>query len=363
MNLNKMNNSIIKMGFVLGFIAIYLSACSEEAQKKLAGFPVALSQRNEIVFIMDKPMWEGAVGDSCRAYFGGDFPVIPQPEPIFDLKFFTPRMLSERTVRKEFRSYIFVANLNDESSPTTRMVIKDIGEEQTEKAKSNEKVNMMVGHDKWAKGQQLIYLFGGSDDDLMKAIAQKFPTITRRVHKFDRGKLSESVYYQGVDEQIMKTIKDTMGVNIKVPGEYFIALNKGNTIWLRSNTQKVAFNIMLHKYKYTDAAQFTKESIKAVRDEIGKFVSTEAPNTYMQINDVDLPMLLDVVGTEKVYKVKVRGIWEIENDFMGGPFIGYLIHNPETNELLYIDGFIHAPSTTKRDYIQELDLILQSVSF
>lgn len=358
-----MNKAIIKIGFVLCMIALCASACSEEVQKKLAGFPVALSRVNEVIFVMDKPMWDGAVGDSCRAYFASNFPVLPQPEPIFDLKFFTPRMLNAKPVRKEFRSYVFVANLNDESSPTTKMVIKDIGAEQTRKAKANEKSSIMVGNDKWAKGQQLVYLFGSSEADLLKAIAERYPTAAARIQKYDKGKIDNSVYYQGVDNPIMKTIKDTMGVDIKVPGEYFVALNKGNTIWLRSNTDKVAYNIMLHKFKYTDTEQFTQKSIKDIRDKLGKYVSSEAENTYMLTNDVDLPMLLDVVGSEKLYKVKVRGIWEIENDFMGGPFIGYLIHNPETNDLLYVDGFIHAPGEKKRDLIQELDHIISSVSF
>ena len=57
------------------------------------------------------------------------------------------------------------------------------------------------------------------------------------------------------------------------------------------------------------------------------------------------------------YAVEARGIWEIANDYMGGPFISYTIHNPQTNELLYLDGFVHAPGKEKRNFMQQLEKI------
>ena len=54
---------------------------------------------------------------------------------------------------------------------------------------------------------------------------------------------------------------------------------------------------------------------------------------------------------------------DIANDYMGGPFISYLIHNPKKNELLFIDGFMHAPGEEKRDHMQELEHIITSVTF
>ena len=106
----------------------------------------------------------------------------------------------------------------------------------------------------------------------------------------------------------------------------------------------------------------TKEGIKEIRNTLGKYVSTEIENTYMYINDVDLPMFLKTMQIDNHYAVEARGIWEIENDYMGGPFISYTIHNPESNELLYLDGFIHAPGREKRNYMQQLEKIFTSCS-
>jgi hypothetical protein len=61
------------------------------------------------------------------------------------------------------------------------------------------------------------------------------------------------------------------------------------------------------------------------------------------------------------YALEARGIWEIENDFMGGAFISYLIYNPQKAELLFIDGFLHAPGEEKRNDMQKLEHILRTI--
>ena len=46
---------------------------------------------------------------------------------------------------------------------------------------------------------------------------------------------------------------------------------------------------------------------------------------------------------------------------MAGPFLNYIIKDPENNRLLVLEGFIFAPSTNKRDYMFELEAILKSL--
>ena len=83
----------------------------------------------------------------------------------------------------------------------------------------------------------------------------------------------------------------------------------------------------------------------------------------MRTNDVDLPMLTQYINLDGHYTLEARGIWDIVNDFMGGPFVSYLIHNADTNELLFIDCFVHAPGKKKRDQIQYLEYIIGSIKY
>ncbi len=345
-------------------VAFLLQSCSEEAQRGLRAIPTAFGNLNEIVVIMDKDMWDGAVGDSLRFYYSSAYPLLPQPEPIFDLRHFTPEELSKDPLRKELRTYMFVGNFNDEDSPTTKMIINDIGEEKARKAKEDKGYNSALGRDKWAKGQLLIYEFAYSEDMLMEVLKENFPAVRKRVNEHDNKKVEAYVYLNGENKRLEEEVKADMGITVRMPSDYFLAINDDEEMWMRRETDESSSNIILKKLPYTDRNQITKENIIALRDSIGKkYISSTLPGTYMQTNDVDLPVLAFPATINGNYALEARGIWEIVNDYMGGAFMSYLILDPKNNELLFVDGFLHAPGEDKRDFMQQMEYIINTIKF
>jgi hypothetical protein len=350
--------------FVASLLSLLLYSCSEEAQRSMRAVPTAFGQLNEIVVVMDQDMWESSLGDTLRYYYSSAYPLLPQPEPVFDLRHYTPLDLKKDPLRKELRTYMLVANLADEDSPTTQMVLKDIGSEKARSAKEDKSVNNAAGRGKWAKGQLLLYQFAYSHDDLVNALKENYPAIKRKVNKFDERKLESYIYLDGVANQLIKEVKDSMGVGLRIPNDYFIAINDGDFIWMRKETEKISQNLLLKKMEYKNQSQLSKESLTALRDSIGKkHISSTLENTYMRVNDVDLPVIFNTTTVNGNYAVEARGIWEVVGDYMGGAFISYLILNPNTNELLFIDGFLHAPGEDKRDYMEQLDHIINTLEF
>jgi len=132
-------------------------------------------------------------------------------------------------------------------------------------------------------------------------------------------------------------------------------------MWLRRETEETSSNIILSKIPYQRKEQLSREGIKAIQEAIGKkYVSTQLDNTYMKINDVDLPMYVNPIRFKNLYALEARGIWEIVNDYMGGAFVSYLILNPKTNDLIFIMGFLHAPGEDKRNFIQQIDHVIHT---
>ena len=66
------------------------------------------------------------------------------------------------------------------------------------------------------------------------------------------------------------------------------------------------------------------------------------------------------MGGKQVYET--RGLWEIEGQFMAGPFLNYQV-NLDTNESEYLmlDGFVYSPGSSKREYVFELEAIMRSL--
>jgi hypothetical protein len=345
-------------------LSLLLQSCSEEAQRGLKAVPSAFGQLNEIVVIMDQDLWESPVGDTLRYYYSSAYPLLPQPEPVFDLRHFTPIDLKKDPLRRELRTYMMVGNLADEDSPTTQMILKDIGSEKARRAKENTEENNAAGNDKWAKGQLLLYQFAYSNNDLIDALKANYPAVKRRVNKFDERKLESYVYLDGVNNPLVQEVKDSMGISLRIPNDYFAAINDGEVIWMRKETDKTSQNLLLQKMKYEDQAQLSKENLIALRDSIGKrYIASTIDNTYMRVNDEDLPVIFNATTLNGQYAVEARGVWEIVGDYMGGAFISYLVLNPNTNELIFIDAFLHAPGEEKRDYMEQMDYIVNTLKF
>ena len=357
-----MNNFNWIPALTLLLFVCWATSCSDDVRSKMAASKPALGTSNQMVVIADKDVWESEVGDTFRFYYKSAYPILPQPEPTFDIKHFTPRDLKAEPVRTELRTYVFLGNLTDETSETAMMIREDLGDKKIETAKTNKNYSTTIARDKWAQGQMLIYQFGFSHEELMNNVKKNFPAVAQKVRESDKRLIESSTYYGQENSNLMNEIKAKIGVDMRIPPDYYLAIHDGNSVWLRKETDVLSSNIILRKVKYTSEKQLTKEGIKIALDSLGrKYITTSIEGAYKHINDVDLPMMTKTMEINNFYAVESRGIWEMVNDFMGGPFVSYVFHNKEKGELLIAEGFVHAPGKDKRDFMQQLEHIFHTV--
>ncbi len=344
--------------------SLCFTSCSDEVRSKLEAPKNAFGSSNQLCVIADQELWDGAIGDTIRYYFSSAYPILPQPEPFFDLKHFTPAGLEVGRSRKELRTYLLVGDLSDENSAVGEMIKKDIGQEKVRKANEQKDFNIIIGKDKWASGQMLVYLFAQNKDELINVIKRDFPAVSKRIEKTNSKQFEATLFFAGENIELKNKLKAQFNIDLRIPSDYFLAIQDEKSIWMRKETEYLSSNIIVQKIPYTDQAQLSKAGIKKIRDAMGRqYISTEISDTYMRTNDVDLPMLSQYMNISGHYALEARGIWDIVNDFMGGPFLSYLIHNSETNELLFIDCFVHAPGKKKRDYIQHLEHLISNLKY
>ncbi|MBT4969933.1 MAG: DUF4837 family protein, partial [Bacteroidetes bacterium] len=76
--------------------------------------------------------------------------------------------------------------------------------------------------------------------------------------------------------------------------------------------------------------------------------------------DYNPPVIRDVTisGYEAI---EIRGLWETEGDFMGGPFLFYAIKDLKNNRMLFIDAIVYAPEIKKKPFIKRLEVTLQTL--
>ena len=110
---------------------------------------------------------------------------------------------------------------------------------------------------------------------------------------------------------------------------------------------------------------FVKDIIR-LRDSIGSVYipGPDVPGkiTHMRGDPAFAPHVYATeIGSKKA--VEVRGIWDVKNDFMAGPFLTYIIDDAANDRKLVLEGFTYAPATNKRDDMFQLEAILKTVSF
>lgn len=340
-----------------------LTACNNEITQQLEPKGAALGKMNEIVVICDDNLWESMVGDTFRFYFQSAYPILPFPEPMFDIRHFTTEELDGQPLRKELRTYAILANLSDETSPTTQMVMKDLGDEKYYNARTKGNLSSSVGKDKWARGQLLFYLFGNSYDDIAESIKKHFAAIGRRVNEHDEKQLKSSVYIDRINSGLSQKVMEEYGLDIKVPGEYKVAVEdtKNNTLWLRKDTKDAILNIVFQKLPYRNQQQLSLENMIKLRNAFGaKYITSDEVNDVMVVNDEDLPIYEYTFELDGQYTKEFRGVWEMTKSFAGGPFNTYIIVDEKNKNLIYADVFLMAPGASKRDYMMQLDYIIKS---
>jgi len=58
--------------------------------------------------------------------------------------------------------------------------------------------------------------------------------------------------------------------------------------------------------------------------------------------------------------VQTRGMWEVENDFMGGPFVSHSFYSPDGKDIYVAEAWVYAPRYDKRQYLRQVESILHS---
>jgi hypothetical protein len=57
----------------------------------------------------------------------------------------------------------------------------------------------------------------------------------------------------------------------------------------------------------------------------------------------------------------LRGWWEVNNDFMGGPFVSYSTLDETTNEITTIMFALYAPEEGQRNPLRELEHLIYTI--
>jgi hypothetical protein len=345
--------------FVTLFVAVAFTSCSSD-EKNGANLPSASGRPGDMFIIIDSTQRKGPLGDALNSIFNAEMAGLPRDESIFHVNWIDPRKLN--FVLKQRRNLIFAVSLDQRSSGAS--YIKNLfTEESIEKIKSDSGFFVRTVPNVFAKGQEVMYLFGETQEQLIRNIKKNNKQLVSHFNSTEKERLTKSLLKSGQVKGVSEFLRKNFECDLKAPFGYKLADKNDEFLWMRQVNPKDDKDIFVARKPYRSQDQFKADSLISFRDQICKKYLFEDPamvDSYL-ITHTTIPFL-QVSATPITfnghYAMEMRGLWRTNNKSMGGPFVGYALVDEAKGTFYYIEGFTYSPGKTQREIMRELETIL-----
>jgi hypothetical protein len=239
--------------------------------------------------------------------------------------------------------------------------------------KTDHSARVGFAEDQWAEGQLLFRLTGNDKDSVLRHFSVRAERILDRFEKAEREHSIDALKH-GYSQKLRKKLKKKHEVSLRVPEGFKIKKNKERFVWLERYRQipkggrkrDLMEGLLVYYYPYEGGQQFEKERLLRVRDSLlKKYVPGPSKGSYMDTEDryPEVEPRFREFEFDGEYAAKLRGLWRVENDFMGGPFISLSTYDETRDRLVTVEGFVYGPRFDKRSYIRDLEAVLYTLRF
>lgn len=314
------------------FVLIVIVSCKDDKSKNKRILFDSEGRINHISVVIDNENWKGRLGEAVREVLTTPVYGLPQDEPTFNINQIPPHVFTDFITR-------------------TRTVLK---------IEMGKPLGIIIKDNVYAQPQKVILVTGKTKDEVIALLnenSNKIIETFKNIELRERQRLIRKSLFNA------KAIKDKLGINIEFPSAYRIAKEDDNYFWIRRDINTGTLNLMLFELPY-DAIQKTDSVINrivAIRDSIGKkYIEGPVEGSYMTTEMAYTPFHGETILDNKP-TLETKGMWEVKNAFMAGPYINYAIEDKLNKRWIVAEGFAFAPSVEKRDYMFELEAIIKTI--
>ena len=320
---------------ILSFLMIFgLVSCSNDGtvmRKNVTG------KAGELVVVMSKESWDSAPGKVVRETLMQPQLALPQDEPIFDII----------DVPHAAFTNIF---------KTTRNVL------QTSISQNIDKEGITFKDDMWAFPQAVASINAKTPEQFIEIFNTNKNKILSYFRRAERERLTMS-YGKIYEKTVYNVLNKDFNLTMKVPPGFVIADQKKDFIWFRYETPEISQGVILYDFPYRSDSAFQVGYQLRVRDSILKAnVPGPSDGSYMT-TERRLNQINNVFEHNGNYASEMRGLWKVQNDFMGGPYVALAELDASKQRVVVAFGYIYAPNKKKRNLINQVEAMIRSMKF
>lgn len=353
-----MNWKYLRLFLAICFVFM-LACCKDGKSNRL---PESIGQPYEVVL-------EGDTNRIVTAILQESVPDMPQPEPMFNII----------QVRKGKLTSLYQTVRN--------RVVVDVD-------KRNRDFEVKISKDVNAAPQVIIRIKAQTVEQLKSRLDGM--RLRQILDELELKHLA-SVIRQNVEKQ--KEVKRLFGIDMRIPLDMDASKKAKDFVWYSNNTNSGMKNLLIFKINSSEETPSAREnhssrenlsaggnhSSRKALSASGNLSSKETssgteeyPSNGISLSladkvQIDSVLQKNMLGeTDEMYMViprlGERGLWEMEGDAMGGPYVMKIIRRQKNgkisgrkNEIIVVIGFVYAPEMKKRNLIKQLEAVLTTI--
>lgn len=289
----------------------------------------------ELVLACEQDLWRGEPGDTLRSVLCAPVEYLPQREPLFDVLRVAPEGFKQMIACH--RNIIKVV-VNPEVKQAAAVVEEDVTAEPqtivTLQAPDARALTDYVSEHR----KELVQVFMNAERDRTLAVNRRF-----------RSKL--------VEEDIRKLFR----IDMIVPTGYFTAQKGEDFLWARREYPAASQGFFLYSYPYTGKESLSEQALTEARNRFAARIPGPAAGSYMTTSHIGT--VYRMFRSEGRLWCELRGFWDVEGDYMGGPFVSYTTVDVRTQRVVTLDCYVYSPEQHKRNFMRGVENLFYGISF
>lgn len=296
--------------------------------------PSVSGKAGEVLVVMEKAQWDDALGAATRELLATECPYLAISEPLYTLVNIAPGAFGD--LFKVHRN-IVLFNLSPAVDSTCVYYRKDM----------------------WAQPQCVVQLNAPDGDAALALLSEAGENILGAIEQAERDRvIRNTLLYE--EASIYAAVAPVFGGSPHFPSGYKLRKLTDDFAWIADDKQYTMQDVLIYRYPASGEGDFDKEAILRHRNEMAR---TNVPgmydNTWMTTSE-SFPVTVSYLSYRGRKFVQTRGYWEVENDYMGGPFVSHSFYSPDGKFIIVAEAFVYSPKYDKRQYLRQVESLLYS---
>ncbi len=323
-------------------LLLCFAGCEESSERILQG---KVGPAGELLVVIENQLWDGPIGKAIEEVSGKPYDLLPQYEPEFSLAVVNKKDFGR--LWKPHRNILFI----------------DMGDRI-----DTQEPSMRILRDKYANGQIFVEIKGKTPEAIAKVIREQGADMVNVINGEELKRVADLVRsYPNV--QLEQEVQAKIGVALDFPKDAHLAKFTKDFVWVNremtrmkgGNNHDVKQGWFIYTYPYTTDSVFSLPWLLNKRDSVLKaHVPGDIDGSYMKTTRQIVPTY-EELSFDGMFSSQIKGLWEMQNDYMGGPFFSMTVYDEPRQRIVTVEGYAYAPYFDKREYIREVEAVIKTM--